>query len=320
VQNQEIISESTNGVSLTFQEYQAVYSEITQKNENIHKVYDKSFILKKPDINHLKGLLDDILRQYNIVSVNTNLTVFQSDNTQKTYSSIENFLAIETTSKATEQIVIEYDILIQAPNIEKKQNYKITIKMASDIVVFEKMRDSIPVELLGMIEKNNIDVKIDYIDYTVAKSVLNVIDEWVEDISNKDSKITSFFEKYKTLISSSTKNLIIIFSFILIYKYIPNYITVENTNMQTLGKFFVIAFALIYFSNRIAIFLSNMIKSNLAFLQDFSAIQLTEQDKKNIEEGKSKKTKRWLSFASTIIFTILYGVISSVIANTYFQD
>jgi hypothetical protein len=320
VQNQEIVQEQTNGVSLTFQEYQAVYSEITKKSENIHKIYAKSFMLKKPDISHLKGLIDDILRQYNIVSINTNLTVFQSDNTQKTYSSIENFLAIETTSKATEQIIVEYDILIKAPNIEKKQNYKITIKMVSDIVAFEKMRDSIPLELIDMIEKNNIDVKIDYIDYTVAKSILNVIDEWIEDISYNNDKITLFFEKHKTLISLSVKNLIIIFSFILIYKYIPNYIAVNETNMQILGRFFIIAFALIYFSNKIAIFSSNVIKSNLAFLQDFSAIQLTEQDKKNIKKGKSKKTRRWFSVISTIILTIIYGVISSIIASKYFQD
>jgi len=314
----EVAINNTNNVSLTFQEYQAVYSEITQKNENIHKVYAKSFMLKKHDIAHLKGLVDDILRQYNIVSINTNLTVFQSENAQKTYSSIENFLAIETTSKATEQIIVEYDILIQAPNIEKKQNYKITIKMVSDLVVFDKMRDSIPIELLDIIEKNNIDIKIDYIDYTIAKSILNILDEWVEDISKKNHKISSFFEDNKTLIATSVKNLIVIFSFILIYQYVPNYITAKDTDMQTLGKFFTIAFALIYFSNKVATFSSNIVKSNLSFLQDYSAIQLTEQDNKNIEEGKSKKTKRLVSFAITVILTVVYGVISSIIATKYF--
>lgn len=306
------------GISLTFQEYQAVYSELTQKNENIHKYYSKSFILQKTNIAHLKGLLDDILRQYNIVSLNTNLTVFQSDNTQKVYSSIENFLAIETTQKATEQIVVEYDILIQAPNIEKKQNYKIVIKIESDLVVFEKMRDNLPIEFLDIIEKNNIDIKIDYIDYTIAKSILNTVDEWVEDISSKDGVILSFCENNKNHFSGIVRNLIILFSFILIFKYIPMYITADNTDMQIMAKFFVISYGLLYFSNRISIHLSNMVKKNLAYLQNFSAIQLTEQDNKNIEEQKSKKLKRVWSSIGTMILTLIYGVISSVIATKYF--
>lgn len=313
-------TDSVKELNLTFQEYQSIYSELTQKNENIHKFYNKSFALDKNNILHLKGLIDDVLRQYNVVSKNTNLTVYQSDNTLKRYSSIENFLKIETTSKATEQIIIEYDILIQAPNIEKKQNYKLVMKIESDIVVFEKMRESIPFELMGMFEKNNIDIKIDYIDYTIAKSILNIIDEWVEDISSKDNIFFVFLEKNKNLFAHLVKNLIMIFTFILIYKYVPNYINNEKLDMQVTIKFIIILLALIYFSNRISIFFANVIGSNLAYLQNFSSIKLTEQDQKNIKAQKSKFIKRILSLASTIFFTLLYGVVSSVIASKYFHS
>lgn len=104
--------------SLTFQEYQSIYAELTKKNEGINKSYEKSFTLKE-DINNLKCLLDDTLRQYNIITSNTNVTVSQSDNVVKEYSSIENFIAVSTLTKATESILIEYNILIQVPHIEK---------------------------------------------------------------------------------------------------------------------------------------------------------------------------------------------------------
>ena len=89
--------------------------------------------------------------------------------------------------------------------------------------------------------------------------------------------------------------------------------------MQILTKFFIVTFAIVYFTNKFSIIFSNIIRSNLSHLQTFSAIQLTEQDNKNIIEQKSKKSKRIFSVGFTIFLTITYGIISSVLATKYFQ-
>jgi len=300
---------------LTFQEYQSIYSEITQKDEHLTKHYCKAFNINKSHISHLKQLLDDILRQYHVISQNTNITVYQEDNVKKNYSSIENFLTIETTAKATEQIVIEYDLLIMVPNIEKKQSYKIIIRILSDISVFNKTIGNLPIELLDLIEKNNIEIKIDYIDYTIAKSIANAFEEWVNDISSKNNKFLSFLENNKTVFAFFVKAFLVFFSFMLIYSFIPKYISIENTNMQLFTKFIVVSFGLIYLSIKFASILSMFIRVLLSFLQDFSSIELTNEDKKNIKEYESKKIIKVITFISTIILTIIYGIISSLIAS-----
>lgn len=309
-----IISNNQNN-KLTFQEYQAIYSEITQKDEHLTKHYIKSFKVNKTHISHLKQLLDDILRQYQVISINTNISVYQSDNVKKNYSSIENFLAIDTTAKSTEQIVIEYDLLIQVPNIEKKQSYKIVIKILSDIVAFSDAMNNLPIELLDMIEKNNIEIKIDYIDYTIAKSIVNTFDEWVDDISEKNNKFLSFIENKKKSFAFVIKNLIIFFSFMLIYTFIPKYISIINTDMQLFTKFIIISIGLIYLSTKIASGFSIFIRTSLSFLQNFSSIELTQEDKKNIDIYESKKKSKVFWFFITILLTLIYGVISSLIAN-----
>lgn len=312
---EQIVARNTNNKNLTFQEYQSIYSELTLKSENLEKQYAKSFTLIKNNISHLQGLLDDILRQYDLVSKNSNITVYQLDSTKKIYSSIENFLAVETTAKATEQIIIEYNLLVNVPNINKKQNYKIIIRIVSDLVTFERVRQTIPLELIDLVEKKNIEVKIEYIDYTIAKSILNTVDEWIEDISEKDNSVISFAESYKNVLAIFIKNSIVLFSFLLVFKYIPTYIPKENPDMQIVTEFFLISFAIIYFSSKISVIFSNVLRMNLAYLENFSAIQLTEQDNKNIKEQKNKKSKRLLSVFSTIVLTIIYGIVSSVIAS-----
>ncbi|MEV9616731.1 hypothetical protein [Aliarcobacter butzleri] len=309
-----IISNNPNN-KLTFQEYQAIYSEITQKNEHLTKHYTKAFKLNKTHISHLKQLIDDILRQYNVISINTNISVYQSDNVKKHYSSIENFLTIDTTAKATEQIVIEYDLLIQVPNIEKKQSYKIVIKILSDVIAFSDAMNKLPIELLDMIEKNNIEIKIDYIDYTIAKSIINTFDEWVTDISDKNNKFLSFIENQKKSFAFAIKNLIIFFSFMIVYTFIPKYISIANTDMQLFTKFIIVSIGLIYLSNKIASVFSIFIRTSLSFLQNFSSIELTPEDKKNIDIYESKKKSKVILFFITILLTLIYGVISSLIAN-----
>lgn len=300
--------------ALTFQEYQAIYAELTQKHEGLNKFYEKSYTLKKEHISSLKYLLDDFIKQYNVISCTTNITIAQSDNIIKEYSSIENFLMVATTSKLTESVVIEYNILIQVPTIEKKQNYKITLKFTSDLIAFESLRDTFPTDLLDIIEKNNIELKINYVDYTIAKSLLHSIDDWIGEISDPINFKFDFILKKKKLIANLIKNLIMFFSLLLIYINVANYVS-SSIDLQSLAKFFIIAYFVIFCAGQIASWFNSIIRRNLFFLQNYSFIELTEEDKKNIKSYQTKKNKRILSAIGVAVLTILYGVISSIIAT-----
>lgn len=321
----EIILSDTNSPSphnnsreMTFQEYQSVYSELTKKTENLERKYQKTFQLNKTHLAHLHDVLKDTFSQYSIIDLNTNLVVYQSDKTKKQYSSIEHFLKVSTLTKAIENIDLEFNLLIQLPNIQQKQNYKISISLVSDLIAFENIRMNIPVEFADLIEKNNISIKIDYVDYIIAKSILHSFDGWVDDISLRDSKLITFLSGWRNSIATSVRYSIVLISLLLIYFKVPAYISVQNPNMQILVKYLLMSAILFYIADKTGLFLRNFIVRNLAYLQNFSTIVLTPEDEKNLADYQRKTIYRIISIFTTVALTIIYGVISSVIASKYF--
>lgn len=309
---------SVTSREMTFKEYQSVYSELTMKSETLERKYQKRFELSKTNIAHLHDIVKTTLSQYHVVGLNSNVIVSQSDKTTKVSSSVENFLMVETLTRAVESIYIEYNLLIQLPDIEKKQNYKISIQLVSDLIVFESIRDTIPHELADLIDRNNISIRIDYVDYTIAKSIVHNFDEWVEDISLRDSKFITFLSSWKNYIATSTKFAIILISLYLIYYKIPDYISMTTLNMQITVKFLLLSAILFYMADKLGIAVYRFILKNLVYLQSFSAIIITAEDKKNFSEYEKKRKTRIGATLATIFLTLGYGVISSVIASRYF--
>lgn len=317
VVKQDINSSEKN--NLTFQEYQSIYNELTNKVESLRKRFQKSFILEKTHVQHLHEIIKTVNSQYKIVSLNTNVVVYQSDKTKKTYSSIENFLKIDTLIKATESIQIEYNILIDSQNINKKQNYKISILLVSDLISFEKIRDEIPIEIVDLIEKDNISINIEYIDYIVAKNYLNYLNDWVDDISDKVNPLDEQLSKNKYKIANILKLIVLTTSICLVISYIPKYIMETETNMQVLVKYLIYSMLIFYISEKISVFVSYIVKKNLIYLNNYSAIIFTTEDKKNYDIYKNSRKRRIRVFAMTFVLTIVYGVISSIIATTIME-
>ncbi|HAC70279.1 MAG TPA: hypothetical protein DCF41_01005 [Arcobacter skirrowii] len=317
VVKQDINSSEKN--NLTFQEYQSIYNELTNKVESLRKRFQKSFILEKTHVQHLHEIIKTVNSQYKIVSLNTNVVVYQSDKTKKTYSSIENFLKIDTLIKATESIQIEYNILIDSQNINKKQNYKISILLVSDLISFEKIRDEIPIEIVDLIEKDNISINIEYIDYIVAKNYLNYLNDWVDDISDKVNPLDEQLSKNKYKIANILKLIVLTTSICLVISYIPKYIMETETNMQVLVKYLIYSMLIFYISEKISVFVSYIVKKSLIYLNNYSAIIFTTEDKKNYDIYKNSRKRRIRVFAMTFVLTIVYGVISSIIATTIME-
>lgn len=319
-----IITEQTNNENrnrnLTFQEYQSIYNELTNRTEQIKKKYQKSFNLIKTHISHLNEIIKTINTQYKVVSCNSNVVAFQSDKTEKVYSSIENFLAIDTLIKATESLRVEYNILIDTPNINKKQNYKISILLVSDLTTFEKLRDEIPIELIDLIEKDNIVVELNYIDYTIAKNYLNSLNEWVDDITDKSNSFDELISKHKSKIAYTLKYIIISASIYLIFSYIPKYISSTEINMQLLIKYILVSGLVFYLSEKISSFASFTVRKTLMYLNNYSSIEITSEDSKNVSTYKNSRKKRITIFITTVILTIVYGVISSIIASSIIES
>ncbi|AJI57038.1 hypothetical protein LA02_1711 [Francisella philomiragia] len=55
-----------------------------------------------------------------------------------------------------------------------------------------RVQNELPIEFFDIFESNNIIFTIEYVDYTIARSIKTFFDEWVDEISYKENQIFNF--------------------------------------------------------------------------------------------------------------------------------
>jgi hypothetical protein len=72
--------------------------------------------------------------------------------------------------------------LIVPPALAKPQTYQISIRISSRLAVLGIMRVGDLSAILRIMGQRVISVEINYVDYAIARTLLNIVDEWVKTI------------------------------------------------------------------------------------------------------------------------------------------
>lgn len=119
--------------------------------------------------------------QYQIKALTTELKIYYIDDTSDTFSSFERFKTFNAgADSSVESVLFKYNFLILLPKTKQPQSYTITIRVASRVAINKKI-DSASFEIpkiLKVIGTRNAIVTIEYVDYVVARTFLNIIDGW----------------------------------------------------------------------------------------------------------------------------------------------
>lgn len=322
-----IVIDRTGEISelpVSMQIYQAIYNDITGKTENITDEYNKYFDLSMEDLIQLKHKIFQFCEQYNVEAQNHNITVYHIKATKERFSSFERFSKYNSSNTSPiEKIIIEFNLLIILPQLNKPQSYKIEIKLTSGIALISKYEKDLPKHVpIGMVIKTiqaeTAEVEIEYVDYIVARSISDLIREWIGSLKNLESspRITRLQENSHHI----RKFISLVFPLIAIFfslEFSSHILSNLSVNEVRLSSFLIISISVIFFTYKLGDFFGQRIERAIDSIKgsDFSIININNGDKVLISEYLKKIRKSKIRAIKESAIAFVLGFAASISAN-----
>lgn len=313
-----VVGEGTpNRTPVSIQVLQHIYHELTGKSEEVSKSYDEAFHVVANDFKQLNHRVKQICEQYNICASNCAINVFYINDTKDTFSSFERFEAFNTGSTcAVESVLLTYNFLIILPKLAEPQSYTVTVRIASPVAIQRKMNDGMfgmPKIFKLMGGPRTAVVSVKYVDYAVARTVLNTIDEWFMALPQSKSGIFWKFLRKRTdyipLISRYIAGIVVTALIVAnISRLLPS-----SPNFVDLARFLVLSFVVIFAAYKFAHHAGSAAEDSLDRLVDLSYICITDGDRRELKlaEARNRGALYWGS--CKLILSLLVSVAAKLI-------
>lgn len=182
-----VVLGETGTSSFTMQQFQDFYALATGKNEEVSKVVTKGYIAELADFEQLDLVIRQMLEQYHVAGGTATYNIYYSGGQKHVHSSYEKFAQNSAASNmVTESVYFKYRFAILLPQIKKPQSYTISVRYNSRLAVRKKLEgeltSNMPRALLNMLAAKTIEVRVEYIDFAVAKAFMATLDAWVDSL------------------------------------------------------------------------------------------------------------------------------------------
>ena len=298
--------------------YQDIYHQITGKTEKISKSYKNNLLIDFEEIKQLNIKVLQLADIHHVIGKNESIVIYYDNDRKEEFTSFERFEKYNSSkNKATLNLILKYNFLIQLPELPNPQAYVLTIKLNSRLAMIETLEREapafIPYGIFAFMHRNSAEISIEYIDYVIARGFIETFDEWVNGChSIAINKYLNFFQsssKYLPIILQLIIGTITVYSFLLFIETLPDIFS------QSWGRFFVISFVSFFFIIKAASLVGSFIEKYIdSFYQD-SYLRLTRGDEKLIERSKARKRGIAIRIIFQVCFTIILGAIGSKLAN-----
>jgi len=313
-----VIGEGTpNQTAVSLQIVQSIYHELTGKTEDVGKSYSESFQFVHADYEQLHHRISQCCEQYNVKASNCSIKVYYINDTQETFSSFERFKHFNVgSSSCVESVLLTYNFLILLPKLNQPQSYTLSVRTASRVSIEKKMREDMPFEvpkILRLMGGRTAVVSVKYVDYVVARNLLNVVDEWLKTVNKaRTNKVWNAVRKrseYLPLIARYTVGAIVV---LLIWFALPRFLP-QSASLLQLAQTLTFAFVGLFAAYRVAHHLGSAAEDSLDNWSELSYVSLTVGDKKQIEEAdrknKSSVVLALLKFGGALVVSMLAKII-----------
>lgn len=189
----------TSGATLTLKDddipfgaYQAIYHKLTRRVERDRKFYSGAYSISFGDIENFHQRLRQSIKQYQTKAERCEVIHSIRNESTRFHSSFEKFKINSVHSTLpTSRLAYEFDFLIVLPpEIEQAseiaQRYKLTLVLDQDLYN--------PDEDLFMMPRvpdiNNIELNVEFSDYSVYQSLRAVVDEWVSHLPRREPTVS----------------------------------------------------------------------------------------------------------------------------------
>jgi hypothetical protein len=314
-----VIGEGTpNRTPISIQVLQNIYHELTGKSEEVSKSYDDAFHVALNDFKQLHLRIQQTCEQYQIKAGNISVSVFYINDTKDTFSSFDRFEQFNAGStSAVESVLLTYNFLIVLPKISQPQSYTVTIRVANPVAIQRKMNDdmfSVPKIFKLMGGPRTAVVNVKYVDYAVARAMLNTIDEWFNGLPKSQSGwLWKFVRKHTDYIPLITKyaagfTVATIFA-CNVSSFLPTTATIRD-----LAQFSILAFATTFAAYKISYHLGSAAEDSIDSWVDIAYISITDGDKRELKLAEARNKKNLFFAGVKLLGGLLVSVAAKLIA------
>ena len=247
--------------------------------------------------------------------------MFHLDDTKFSFNSFAEFSQLNTGhSSATEGILMQYKFLVVPNDDERPQTYNFTIRLNSLAAIQKRFSDGlIPVRSnLFRLTQGTVQATITYEDYTIAKTLLYVIDEWVKiQETGRENKIVIILQNHSHRFSSILKVIVVTSIFSSAWMYLPEYFKFKDENFINFGQFMLLAANALFVGNLLAVWVGRSCENSIDAWQPISYICVNEADKREFERARDQNRKSLLKSICLGVGAFLMSIGSKVGASLF---
>ncbi len=314
-----VIGEGTpNSTPISIQVLQNIYHELTGKSEEVSKTYDDAYHVVFNDFKQLHLRIQQICEQYQIKAANVSISVFYINDTKEVFSSFDKFTLFNAGStSAVESVLLTYNFLIVLPKVNQPQSYTASIRIANPVAIQRKMDEnmfSMPKIFKLMGGPRTAVANVKYVDYAVARTLLNTIDEWFNGLPrSKSGWFWNFIRKHTDYIPLITRYLAGFTVAAVFACNIEKFVTPQSS-LPELAQFGIVSFATMFGTYKIAHHLGSAAEDSIDRWVDIAYISLTDGDKRELNLAKSRNKGNLFFGSVKLICGLLISIAAKVIA------
>lgn len=313
-----VVGEGTpNETKVSIQVLQGIYHELTGKTEDVSKSYNEPFQTNLADFEQLNHRVTQCCEQYNVRADNCSVKIFYVNDTQETFSSFERFASFNAgTTSAVESVLVTYNLLIILPKADKPQSYTLSVRLASRIAVERQMRDQMPFhmpKILRTMGNRTAVVNVKYVDYAVARSLLNTVDQWFDGLSKAEtSRAWTHLTKRSHFLPIVSRYIVGGIVAYLIYRSSGHFLPLD-ASLHQLAVFGLWTFVGLFAAYRVAHHLGSAAEDSLDRWFQLSYLSLTAGDRNLVREAS--RANRFNGFAALgkFIGALLVSLVAKII-------
>lgn len=309
----------SNDKHMSAKDIQNLYYQLTGKTETVQGRLKEPVIITAHDIIVLHEMLKQCIDQYNHVAEHESIRIFYKNEESETVTSVERFKNMHAKKNhPIMSITLDVNFAIKPQTGDKLNNYKTTIKLNSKLTNFYKENEDLDGHIKYILSTMHhlapsAEYKIEYVDYTVARSIQSTISEWFHALEKKEeSKIKVFLRKHHGKVSWITMP-----AALMVFAS-SCYLASTNLNLNdpvTQSHFIIGASTIFWFLMVIFMVLSIAISRHLISQPQLSYINVSRGDELQLNKHMKDSKKGLWSLFFLIIAQIVIGVLCNVIAN-----
>jgi len=304
--------------------YQAIYNQITGKTERLGQVIHLVAVTTGSALGQLHTKIAQVLSQYNVIAKSNSVSVYHQNASRELFSSFERFRTYDPSKlEPVSRLVLKYNFSILLPDLQRPQNYALTVQINSGLSNFLDNSEKFPFDFAAsylLRYHHDFVINIDYVDYIVARNVLDTVTNWTKsNETNEPGKLHKFLEKHEGLISDAFRYLMIGAIFIITMLNVPSAIRWLGGNATAIVISTVSSIGVLYAFLRIGQRLGSIVEVEMLLRTELSRIELNEGDKKQYTRYCGKHKRSVLKVVGSFCTGIALNVVAAIVYKLLFH-